>query len=240
VTQQVLKRFNIAGQNPAKAINEMVKMDGKDLRIIGVMKDFVYGKANNHTTQEVIMRYSTTPNGFLNVKILSQDWPKTYEKIETIWKNLDNVHPLTARFYDEDIEEGFRGFKASVKLGGFLAFLIICIASMGLLGMVVFSTETRLKEISIRKVHGASETQLVFLLSKGFLILILIAATGGLSITYVVFERMLLPRVINHAPMGVAELVIGVFAVMAIALLMIGSQTLKVARTNPGQVLKTE
>jgi hypothetical protein len=65
-----------------------------------------------------------------------------------------------------------RQFEVMVKVIGFITFLAICIASMGLFGMVVFTTETRLKEISIRKVLGASEGGLIFLLSKGFLILL--------------------------------------------------------------------
>jgi ABC-type antimicrobial peptide transport system permease subunit len=69
-----------------------------------------------------------------------------------------------------------------IKVIGFLAFLAISIASMGLFGMVVFTTETRLKEISIRKVLGASEEKLVYLLSKGFLFLLCLAALIALPL----------------------------------------------------------
>ncbi len=240
VNQQVLKRFNIGGQNPANAIDEILMFDKKDLRIIGVMKDFEYGRANSRNNKEVIMRYSNDQTAFLNVKILSGNWSATFSKIEAIWKKIDPVHPLHAKFYNDQLEEAFIGLKASVKVGGFLAFLVICIASFGLLGMVVFTTETRLKEISIRKVLGASEPRLLYLLSKGFLFLLLIAAAIALPLTYLFFERILLPKIANHAPIGVTELFAGVLAVMLIALLMIGSQTLKVARSNPAEVLKAE
>jgi putative ABC transport system permease protein len=240
VNEQVLKRFNIAVQNPAKAIDEIVKVDGKPLRIIGVIKDFEYGRANNRSSKEVMMRYSNEPGGSLNLKILSGDWPRTYAKLESIWKKIDPVHTFDARFYDEEIEENFQGLKASVKVGGFLAFLVICIASIGLLGMVVFTTETRLKEISIRKVLGASEPRLLYLLSKGFLFLLTIAAAIALPITYLFFEKMLLPMIANHRPIGTWEVLVGVLVVIFIAVVMIGSQTLKVARTNPASVLKTE
>jgi putative ABC transport system permease protein len=240
VNEQVLRRFNIAMENPAKAIDEIVKVDGKPLRIIGVIKDFEYGRANNRSNKEVIMRYSSEPGGSLNLKILSSDWPGTYAKLERIWKKIDPVHTFDARFYEEEIEQNFQGLKASVKVGGFLAFLVICIASIGLLGMVVFTTETRLKEISIRKVLGASEPLLLYLLSKGFLLLLTIAAAIALPITYLFFEKMLLPRIANHRPIGMGELLIGVLVVMVIAVIMIGSQTFKVARSNPAEVLKTE
>src|SRR5258708_21031286 len=58
VNEQVLKRFNIAEQNPMKALDEIVRVDGKDVRIVGVMKDFQYGRANGKNTQkEVILRH---------------------------------------------------------------------------------------------------------------------------------------------------------------------------------------
>jgi putative ABC transport system permease protein len=240
VNEEVLKRFNIAGQNPSRAINEIIRIDDKSLRIAGVIKTFEYGRANNRTGKEVILRYSPEPAGYLSVKILSGDWPGTYAKIETIWKKIDSVHPLNAKFYNEQIEEAFRGLKASMKVGGFLAFLVIIIASIGLLGMVVFTTETRLKEISIRKILGASETGLLYLLGKGFLLLLVTAGLIALPLTYLFFEKILLPKIANHAPIGMLELFIGVVAIMGLALLLIGSQTLKVARTNPAEVLKTE
>jgi ABC-type antimicrobial peptide transport system permease subunit len=240
VNEEVLKRFNIAGQNPSRAINEIIKVDGKSLRIAGVIKTFEYGRANSRTGKEVILRYSPEPAGYLSVKILSGDWPETYAKIETIWEKIDPVHPLNAKFYDEQIEEAFRGLKASMKIGGFLAFLVIVIASIGLLGMVVFTTETRLKEISIRKILGASETGLLYLLGKGFLLLLVIAGFIALPLTYLFFEKILLPKIANHPPIGMLELFIGVVPIMGLALLLIGSQTLKVARTNPAEVLKTE
>ncbi len=240
VNQQVLKRFNVGAQDPVKAIDEVVTVDGKDLRIIGVIKDFEYGKANSRAGKEVILRYSNEQVNVLNVKILSNDWPETYAKIERIWKKIDQVHPLGAQFYSEQIEEAFHGLKASMKVGAFLAFLIIGIASIGLLGMVVFTTETRLKEISIRKVLGASERRLLYLLSKGFLLLLIIASTIALPVTYLFFQNILLPEIANHAPLSATELLVGVLAVILISLFMIGSQTLKAARTNPAEVLKNE
>jgi ABC-type antimicrobial peptide transport system permease subunit len=239
VNQQVLKRFNMANQDPAKAVDEIVKIDGKDLRIIGVMKDFQYARANNKSGDKVVFRYSKETD-YLNVKILSTDLPATYDKIKTIWKKIDPVHEFEAKFYDDEIEQAFRGLSASIKLAGTLAFLAICIASLGLLGMVVFTTETRLKEISIRKVMGASEGKLIYLLGRGFFVLLGIAVAISLPITYLFFDKILFPNIVNHAPLNLTDGVLGVLGIMTLALIMIGSQTLKIARTNPAEVLKAE
>lgn len=241
VNQFVLKRFNIGEQNPAKAIDETVRIDGKDMRIVGVMKDFMYGKANDKQKERaVVFRYSPEQARLLNVKIQSTDLVATRAKIEAIWKKLDQVHPFEAKFYDDQLEEAFEELKATVKVAGFLAFLAICISSMGLLGMVVFTTETRLKEISIRKVMGASEGKLLYLLGKGFVVLLAIAAAIALPITIIFFETVAYPNIGNHAPMDIPGMLLGVGAIMVIALIMIGAQSIKVAHTNPAEVLKNE
>jgi putative ABC transport system permease protein len=239
VNQQVLKRFNLP-KDPSLSIGEILHVGDKDLRIVGVMKDFQYGRANNETGKETIFRYSKKETQNLNVKLLSNDLPATYAKIESIWKELDPVHSLEAKFYDDEIEESFKGLSASMKLAGAIAFLAVCIASLGLLGMVVFTTETRMKEISIRKVMGATEGGLVYLLGRGFFVLLGIAAMISLPLTYFFFEQVMLPKIANHAPLGFIEGLIAVIVVMIIAIVMIGTQTLKVAKANPAEVLKSE
>lgn len=239
VNQQVLKRFSLP-KDPNLSIGEILRVGGKDLRIVGVMKDFQYGRANNESQKEVIFRCTPKEIDNINVKLLSNDLPATYAKIETIWKKLDTVHSFDAKFYDDEIEESFKGLSASMKLAGAIAFLAVCIASLGLLGMVVFTTETRLKEISIRKVMGATEGGLVYLLGRGFFVLLCIAALIALPLTYFFFEEIMLPKIANHAPLGILEGIMAVVTVMLIAVTMIGSQTWKVAKANPAEVLKNE
>ena len=127
-----------------------------------------------------------------------------------------------------------------IKIVGFIAFLAICIASLGLFGMVVFTTETKLKEISIRKVLGASETGLVYLLCKGFLLLLTISALIALPVTYLFFDQVVLTQFPYHPSISLTEMLGGSLLVMLFAFFLIGSQTIKAARTNPAKVLKSE
>jgi ABC-type antimicrobial peptide transport system permease subunit len=241
VNESLLKRFKLAEGNPEKAIGEILKVEGKDLRIVGVMKDFQYGRANgNFGGNETMFRNSKDKMQLLNVKIQSSDLIATHAKIESIWKKIDPVHTFEARFYNDQIQEAFAGMEATVKLAGFLAFLAICIASLGLLGMVVFTTEIRLKEISIRKVMGASESTLLYLLGKGFIFLLLIATAISLPLVILFFEKVVFPNTNNHAPLNILEMLLGVLVILILALVMIGSQTLKAAKANPAEVLKNE
>ncbi|HTE31258.1 MAG TPA: ABC transporter permease [Chryseolinea sp.] len=248
VNEQVLKRFNIGTNDPEKAIGEEITFGGggggypikRKMTIVGVMQDFHYGKVENLIEPVAFMFWTPENRAIINAKIQSTDMLATVGKIESTWKKIDRVHPFKAEFYDETIKDAYSEFSTMIKIIGFLSFLAISIASMGLFGMVVFTTETRLKEISIRKVMGASSGNLVFLLSRGFLVLLSISALIALPVTYLFFENVVLTNFPYHTPVQVAELFVGLLAVLLIAFIMIGSQTMKAARNNPAEVLKSE
>jgi putative ABC transport system permease protein len=245
VNEQVLKRFNISADNPEKAIGKMVtfssfRIKARKMTIVGVMKDFHYGKVDNLIEPVAFMPWTPGDEAVVNAKIQSTDMLATRAKIESTWKTIDRFHPFKAEFYDEAIEEAYSEFSTMIKIIGFLSFLTISIASMGLFGMVVFTTEIRLKEIGIRKVMGASSGSLIYLLSRGFLSLLSISALIALPVTYLFFENFVLTNFPYHAPVQIAELFAGLLAVLLIAFIMIGSQTMKAARSNPVDVLKSE
>jgi ABC-type antimicrobial peptide transport system permease subunit len=239
VNERLIKRFNISHGNPEKAIGKVISMGDKRLTIIGVLKDFHYGTVESDIGP-TILRYSAEPRGYVNVKIGSDNLPVTMAAIETLWKQIDKVHPLDAKFYDDQIERAYRWLSVMLEVVGLFALLAICIASLGLFGMVIYTVEKRVKEVSIRKVLGAGEGVLVFLLSKGFLILLLISALIALPVTWLFFEKVLLARVVYHQPIQLGDLFTGLFIVAGIAFVMIGVQTLKIVRANPAKVLKNE
>ncbi len=245
VNEQFLKRFNISNKNPKKAIGEEItfsnfKIHGHKMTIVGVMKDFHYGKVDNIVGPVAFMSWTPGDRAVINAKIQSADMPATMARIESVWKKIDRAHPFDAKFYDQEIEDAYSEFSAMIKIIGFLSFLAISISSMGLFGMVAFTTETRLKEISIRKVMGASSANLVYLLSRGFLVMLSISAFIALPVTYLFFEKIMLANFPYHTPVQIAELFVGLLAVLLIAFIMIGSQTMKAARSNPVEVLKSE
>ena len=239
VNEKLLKRFNIGEDNPDRALGEIVNVEGKELTIIGVLKDFHYEKPMQ-AIEPVILRYSAKPGNYINTKISSNDWPATLASIEEAWKRIDDIHPLEATFYEDQIEYSYSQFSIMIKVIGFLAFLAICISSLGLLGMVVFTTETRIREISIRKVLGAAEGNLIYLLGKSFFVLLLLSAVIALPVTYLLFDKIILTNFAFHQPIGLAELFVGFLGILGIAVLMIGSQTFRAARTNPAKILRDE
>jgi len=225
--------------DPYQALGEELMIDGQKNQIIGVVADF-HHERTNYPIENFAFRYDPKQFEVLTLKIESADILVTMDKIRAVWKKVDSVHPLEAKFYEEHIQDAYGKLSWIIKIIGFIAFLSICIASLGLLGMVIFTTETRLKEISIRKVLGASETNLVFLMSRGFITLLLVSSVIAIPCAYYFMDQVVLAKHVYRAPIGPTDLLIGTLAVMSIAILMLATQTLKVARSNPAQVLKSE
>jgi putative ABC transport system permease protein len=241
INQKLLKWMNL--KDPRDAIGSEITLDGNKVKVIGVIKDFHHSTINNPVDNFALRYFGDLPaswGGVLNLKVQSEDVPSMMTKIDYAWKNVDPVHPLEAQFYDEKIKDAYDELSAMIRIVGFLAFLAISIASMGLLGMVVFTTETRLKEIGIRKVLGASEGNLILMMSRSFLFLLALASAIAIPSAYFLFDQLIFERISYRAPLGIVDLFAGTFMVLSIAVIAISSQTLKVARINPATTLRSE
>lgn len=247
VNEKTLRQLGIANGDGDKAIGEEILLDNKKLTIVGVMKDFIYGKLDENI-QPVALTYLTPDayltsdkrDGLVNVRLNTTDPVKAMAKIQAAWRSVDPVHPFKAEFYEDSIEDAYSDLSAMIKVIGFLSVIAISIASLGLFGMVVFTTETRLREMSVRKVLGATSGNLVFLLSRGFALMLGVSALIALPVTYLFFDNVVLTHFPFHNPIGIGALFAGFLAVLAIALIMIGSQTMRAARSNPAEILKCE
>ena len=239
IDELVLDRFNIG--KPEEAIGQVLKQTDKpDLEIIGVIESFQYLTINDQKDPVVLMQGEKDEFNHINILVNSNYPIELINRLEEAWKKVDPVHPFEASFYDEKIEEAYSEFQAMFKVFGFLAVIAISIASMGLLGMAVFTTETRIKEISIRKVMGATERHLVYLLSKGFLFMLVFASLIAMPLAYFIFTKFILEDNVNRITIGPGELLSGVVLILAIGLIMISWQTFKAARTNPAEMLRNE
>lgn len=237
LNEKALERFNIG--SPLEAIDKYVEVNEKNLRIIGVVRDFHYGKIADDI-EPFGFRHNSEQYYIMNLKVNTTDLRSTMTKIEAAWAEVDDVHEFEAQFYEERIERAYANFSILFSIVSFLAFITISIAAMGLLGMSVYTAETRLKEISIRKVLGATEGSLVKLLAKNFMWLLCIAALIAMPLTYFVFDTVILTDMANRVSIGVVELLSGVVVIFAIGFLTIGSQTWKAAKSNPAQTLRSE
>ncbi len=204
-----------------------------------MVRDFHYDKLDQGI-KSFGFRNGSNSFYYLNLKLNSSDLPATMAKIENAWNEVDPVHELQAQFYDENIESAYSQYVVMGTIVGFLAVLTVSIAALGLLGMAVYTAETRMKEISIRKVLGATEGSLVSLLTRGFMWLLVISAALAIPLTYLLFEQQILNGIENRATIGVLELFTGVIIIFGIGILTIGSQVRRAAKANPAQTLRSE
>jgi putative ABC transport system permease protein len=120
-----------------------------------------------------------------------------------------------------------------------IATLAIIISCLGLLGMAAYATETRLKEISIRKVLGSSDGALIYLLSKGFVMILLIAVVIAVPAAYFL-NSLWLELMPYHVSVDAPTILLGVSLLALFGVITIGSQTGRAALIKPVDNLKSE
>jgi putative ABC transport system permease protein len=225
--------------NAHEALGEELIIDGKNVTVVGVVKDFNHSRVN-YPIRPFAFLNDHQRFRYLNMKVESTDMLATMDKLQAAWKKVDPIHPLDARFHEDYIRQSYDKLSWMIKLFGSIAILAVSIASLGLLGMVVFTTETRLKEISIRKVLGAGEGHLIYLLGKGFISLLVISSLIAIPAAWLFFDQVAFSRIVYRVPIGIMDLLSGAIAVIALSVALIGTQTVRAARCNPADVLKKE
>lgn len=237
VNEQFLSAFSLG--TPIEALGQWMQIDTQQVQVVGVVKDFHYSHMED-PIRSFFFQYDPLQYAYANLKISSSDMPATLSKLEASWHELNPALAFESQFFDEQIEATYDFLINIVKIFGFLGFLAIIIASLGMLGMAIYTIETRSKEIGVRKVFGAKPWQLVYLLSQGFVRLLLIAATIALPATYLLFDRVVLNNFAYRISISAFDLLIGVLLFFLLGLITIGSQTWKAATVNPVKVLRDE
>jgi putative ABC transport system permease protein len=238
VNEELLRSLSI--QRPSDAIGRKLLLPDKtEVRIIGVVRNFHYMQLRERI-KSFFFRYDPAKFRFANVRVASTDIFESISQMESIWKSIAPEKKFTARFFEDEIEDTYSFYFTMIKICGFLAFLAISISCLGLLGMVVFTVENRIKEIGIRKVMGASEASVVVLLSKQFLKLMFIAALIAVPFTIFFFENSFLKSFEYKINIGFWEIVVSLLVLMALGLTTILSQTVRAARANPVDSLRSE
>lgn len=238
VNEELLKILNIS--DPSMAINKIVSMaDGSEAVITGVVQDFHY---SNLLEPIEGFFFKNDPNlfKFANVQVKSRENFKDLSTMRAMWKDMGGVNEFSALFFDDQINDAYGFYLQIVKVWGFLGLLAITVACLGLLGIVVFTIKNRRKEVSIRKVLGASSENLVLLLSKGYIKLMVIASLIAVPLTYLLLDKMMAEMQHYRADIGFLEISISLIIVSVLGLTTIISQTLRAARANPVDNLKSE
>lgn len=240
--------ISLGFENPRDAVGKQVEFresisdsTAKALTVIGVVEDFHYLSPAFAGSRigPFCLRYVPSRVGFANVRITGNNVPGTIESLKEVWEEFDQTHAMQYMFFDEKIARTYTMLTSSSRILGLIGTLAIIIACLGLLGMVTYSVESRVREIGIRKVLGASERQLIWNLSKGFLLLLGIAIVIAVPVSWIL-NQMWLENYTIRIEMGPGIIVLGILIILSLSLLAIVSQTWLAARTNPAKTLRTE
>ena len=173
VNESFTKAFGFT--NPADAIGKFVKMDKKLVPIVGVLKDF-HTKSTHEPIKPVAYASARENSYNIHIALKSQAgipglWKTSLEKIEKEFQKLYPEDPdFKYKFFDETIAAFYKKEQDVSRLLKWSAGLCIFISCLGLLGLVIYTTNARTKEIGVRKVLGATVVQIVSLLSKDLVI----------------------------------------------------------------------
>lgn len=237
VNEQLVKFFHF--ESNEEALGAKVKFYNQERVITGVVKDFHYGTIYNELEPFAFVR-NQGDFRYVNLKVKSNDLVATMRKLEEAWDALDKDHEFNATFFQEDIERTYSEISSSLKTYGLLSIIAISVSILGLLGMAVYAAESRIKELTIRKVLGATVSNILILLSKNFAIIFLIAAGVAIPLSLYVYRTTMLEDVEFTKEIQIWEPGTGALAVMVIAMLTIGFQALKAAKSNPAESLRNE
>jgi len=236
VNEKFLERFHLGA--PAEALNHVLILDDStEVAIHGVVKDFLF-KPLSYSLEPLLLRYDPAQLRVLNLKI-SGDPHAAIAALQTIWKTLGSPAPPEYSFYDDTVRKTFASLRDILWIVGYFGAIGILIACLGLLGMAIYTAETRSKEISIRKVIGASPANLAALLSKGYFMLLIISTVIALPISYLIGGQ-LLQTFAYHIPLDIWVFLPGVVLLFLLGAVTIGSQTLRAAWSNPVEALRKE
>ncbi len=237
VTELLVKELGI--NSPFEAIGETISYFQKNWTIIGVVKDFHYGTINDEISPFVFTS-GRQDHYNINLKISSTNIVETMRSLDEAWRQVDQANAFQAKFYDEWFELTYQEISASMKIFSFLAGIAICISILGLLGMAVYTAESRVKELAIRKVLGATLSNLLVLLSRNFIVIFIISALVAIPAAYYLYQETIVADAIYSIELGFWEFGSGALLIIIIALLTISSQTMKAARSNPAESLRNE
>jgi putative ABC transport system permease protein len=220
-------------------IGKIIKWEGKPYTIIGVVKDLLVESPYKpvhpslfHLTTEQQNVFTIKMNPTLSARA-------ALAKIEAVFKKYNPGSPFKADFVDEAFARKFGNEERIGKLSSFFAMLAVFISCLGLFGLASFVAEQRTKEIGIRKVLGASVTNLWRMLSKDFVLLVVISCVIATPLAYYYMNNWL-QKFDYRTSINWWVFAAAITGALVITLLTVSFQAIKAAIANPVKSLRTE
>jgi ABC-type antimicrobial peptide transport system permease subunit len=220
-------------------IGKIIRRNGLTLHVVGVVKDALFNSPYRNAYPQ-IYAIDNNQRYVINIKLKSTEATSmAIAKVGDVFKKLNPSAPFDYKFVDKEFAKKFNTEERIGKLSAVFAILAIFISCLGLFGLASFVAEQRTKEIGVRKVLGATTANLCSLLSKDFVILVLISFFIASPIAYYLMSNWI-SKYTYHTEISWPTFVLTGIGALLIALLTVSYQAIRAALMNPVKSLKTE
>jgi putative ABC transport system permease protein len=236
INESMAKQYGYT--NPADIIGKKYSQWGREGEVIGVVKDFNFTSLHR-PIQPLSMPLEPFACRYLCLKVKSDNMTATIEKVHAIWNRMAPHRPFLYSFLDDDFAKQYQKDYNFRQLFTVFSCLAIFIACLGLLGLATHTAELKTKEIGIRKVLGADITSIVSMLSKDFVILIVVSMLIATPVAWYVMNKWL-ENFAYHINIQFWTFILAGLAALIVAVITISFQAIKAAVANPVKALRSE
>lgn len=220
-------------------VGKIIRSGDKPMTIVGVFKDFIIGSPYSEVRPMLVLGYKKF--NFNSVLRLSDhnSVAKNLSTAENIFKKYNPAYPFTYKFVDQEYAQKFKDEQQTGSLAALFAGLTIFISCLGLFGLAAYMAENRSKEIGIRKVLGASVTGIARMLSREFVLLVIISIVIATPLAWLFMNKWLQDFPYRIEITWEIFLVAGLIAIL-VAVLTVSFQAIRAAIANPVKSLRNE
>ncbi len=211
----------------------------REFEVIGVMKDFHFRSLHESISPLILFMAPDVWYSMLNIRLNPASIALTMPQLAAIYERYDVNNPFTYSFMDETLDDLYAADQRMEELLNVFTLLAIIIACLGLFGLASFTAERRKAEIGVRKVLGASESQIVGMLSRETALLVVISMIIAIPIV-LYFGGDWLSSYAYSASISVFTLGFGCLLTIGLALFTTGTQALRAARLDPIKAIRTD
>jgi putative ABC transport system permease protein len=231
------------GWSNEEALGKAIRSDGEE-RVIGVFSDF-NALSLHKPASNFVLDMLGNPQGaafltrYMAVKVNTDDYKGVLKYMQVVWEDFAPTRPFEYSFLDEELNALYKDESSFSRLSIILTILAIVIASLGLIGLTSFMVERKTREISVRRVHGATVSNVNTLLSKEFLWLILIANLISWPVAYLGINRWL-ENFSKHIDLQWYVFLVSALITVLLTLAVTSLHAFRASRVNPATTLKYE
>ncbi|MCH8495261.1 MAG: ABC transporter permease [Balneolales bacterium] len=239
VNEQFVQR--VGWGSAENAIGKQIRRDDMRFQVIGVLRDFNFASLHQDVEPLLIELPKVVPSqlGYSMIKLEAGNPADALAWIEEQWYDLDPNRPFEFFYLDDRIQQLYEDEQKLANVAGFFSIIAIIISCFGLFGLASYTTIRRARSIGIRKVLGASVGNLVYILSKEFLLLVFVANLIALPIIYYLMGKWL-EGFAYRISIGLEVIIITVVTTILIAFISVAWQTVRAATRNPVESIRYE